>query len=569
MGFLEIKIRNKILLVLFFLFIISFLTWFAISHIEKESKLNIQKALKTVLITTQEALHLWVDERLNEATIFVTDKKLISATKILVQAQDENQVISNQPSQQRLKEHVLAKLPQSQFTDFSVIALNNIVIASTFKHAIGLESIISQQRKYYLNLVFSGQTVFIPTIQSDLPAITLESGKIKSLRSIYVVAPIFDDSNKVMAAFSLRLDPQEHFTRIFNLGRIGNTGESYAFDNSGMLITRSRFDEDLKDIGTIGNNDVGMMSIWVTDPGGNLKKGYVKLVTNKDLPLTLMASRAIAGDFTDYPEAYRDYRGVPVYGSWLWDNILDIGITTEIDVDEALLPHKQTRIIIMVTLAIIITLSLGVISLFFWIHQRENIYLRRTTLDLEEVVNERTLALKKANERLKELSEVDPLTCIANRRLYEYTLNNKIRGASRAQQPLSLLMIDIDYFKLFNDNYGHDNGDIALKNVAAAIVKALPRATDFVARYGGEEFVVLLTATDATGAFTVAERIRLQIESLAIKHEFSNVLNVVTVSIGLSSLTGSELNGADLFKQADSALYKAKNSSRNKTAIFQ
>ena len=130
-------------------------------------------------------------------------------------------------------------------------------------------------------------------------------------------------------------------------------------------------------------------------------------------------------------------------------------------------------------------------------------------------------------------------------------------------------MLDIDYFKAFNDHYGHDAGDGALKIIAQHISSTLPRVTDFIARYGGEEFVALLPSTDIDGAYSVAERIRSTIELSAITHEFSGICDFITVSIGIAVLTENISQGEDLFKQADKALYEAKAKGRNNSFYFQ
>jgi len=186
----------------------------------------------------------------------------------------------------------------------------------------------------------------------------------------------------------------------------------------------------------------------------------------------------------------------------------------------------------------------------------------------EEALKQRTQELEFANTKYKQLSETDPLTQISNRRVYEERVNTEINTAKRSGASLSLLMIDVDFFKKYNDNYGHDSGDVALIRVAKIIVESLPRSTDLAVRFGGEEFLVLMPLTDAEGAYTVAERIRLNIKSLAIAHSHSDVSPVLTVSIGLASLKGESLNEVDLLKQADNALYAAKDAGRNRCEIY-
>jgi len=183
--------------------------------------------------------------------------------------------------------------------------------------------------------------------------------------------------------------------------------------------------------------------------------------------------------------------------------------------------------------------------------------------ELEARVIQRTQQLELANQQLKYISETDPLTQIANRRVYERKLLENIALAKRAKQHLSLLMIDIDHFKEYNDHYGHDIGDIALAKVARTIEKSLPREVDFTARFGGEEFVVLLPSTNEQGANEVAETIRKNINNLNIKHDFSSCSKVLTISVGVASLKSEGINGGLLLKRADIALYHSKNNGRN------
>lgn len=204
----------------------------------------------------------------------------------------------------------------------------------------------------------------------------------------------------------------------------------------------------------------------------------------------------------------------------------------------------------------------GIISNLTDIYKARNELLEHRK-QLESTVKERTAELESANSKLKKLSELDPLTSIANRRAYDNKLSTFMTISKRCQEPLSIFMIDIDFFKPYNDNYGHDAGDIAIQRVAEAIESLLPRSIDFVARYGGEEFVVLLPNTGTQGAQQVAERLRKGVMALAIAHAHSDVSDVVTVSIGIATFGDEMANQCDLQKSADLALYDAKNSGRN------
>ena len=186
-------------------------------------------------------------------------------------------------------------------------------------------------------------------------------------------------------------------------------------------------------------------------------------------------------------------------------------------------------------------------------------------------VSERYLAAKKleeANQELERLSFIDGLTQISNRRRFDEQLDLLWHIHIREQQPLTVMLCDIDYFKGFNDLYGHQKGDEALIGVAQAFRSVITRSSDCVARYGGEEFAFILPNTTQQGALVLAERIHAAVSQLSIPHKGSQVSEFITVSIGVVSLIPkSDPSAEALVAQADSALYQAKANGRNQTSI--
>lgn len=163
----------------------------------------------------------------------------------------------------------------------------------------------------------------------------------------------------------------------------------------------------------------------------------------------------------------------------------------------------------------------------------------------------------------------DGLTGIANRRHFDVSMEKEFRRAKRTAGFLSLLMIDIDYFKAYNDHYGHQQGDDCLIQVAAALSSVLQRPADLVARYGGEEFAVILPDNKPETTHVIAEAIRSKIESLQLAHAQSkNQVKMVTVSIGVASRIAEHHEAADLIRCADRALYEAKHRGRNQVVIY-
>jgi diguanylate cyclase (GGDEF)-like protein len=180
---------------------------------------------------------------------------------------------------------------------------------------------------------------------------------------------------------------------------------------------------------------------------------------------------------------------------------------------------------------------------------------------------ERLLALQK---ELQDLSFKDGLTGVANRRRFDSLFDVEWNAARRNQQPLSLIMFDIDFFKQYNDCYGHIQGDDCLKRVAQALKSGAARPRDFLARYGGEEFALVLPETDERGAESVALRCRDALAAEEILHETSPVAKVVTVSIGVGSLV-PPLDGqpVQFIEEVDKRLYRAKLGGRNRLVVVQ
>ena len=173
--------------------------------------------------------------------------------------------------------------------------------------------------------------------------------------------------------------------------------------------------------------------------------------------------------------------------------------------------------------------------------------------------------LEQKNKELERLSSLDGLTGIPNRRIFDETLENEWKRSCRDLKPLSLLLIDIDYFKPYNDNYGHQGGDDCLKQVAGALRAKLKRGGDMVARYGGEEFVVILPATDIKGAAATAKTLCSVINEMNLPHAHSKASDHVTISIGVASmLPKAEDDPSRLITLADEALYTAKEQGRNR-----
>jgi diguanylate cyclase (GGDEF)-like protein len=172
------------------------------------------------------------------------------------------------------------------------------------------------------------------------------------------------------------------------------------------------------------------------------------------------------------------------------------------------------------------------------------------------------------NKKFERLSKIDGLTGLFNRRQFDVILESEWKRVSRDQQPLSIIIGDVDFFKLYNDTYGHQMGDECLKAIANAILTLVRRPADFVARYGGEEFVMVLPNTKPDGALHMAELIRNVVRNLKVAHSRSEIDDYITISLGVASTSNSDdLSASDLIDMADQALYEAKEGGRNSSVL--
>lgn len=191
-------------------------------------------------------------------------------------------------------------------------------------------------------------------------------------------------------------------------------------------------------------------------------------------------------------------------------------------------------------------------------HKHHELEIKKANKELEE-----------ANAKLQQLSRIDGLTNIANRRFFDETLQQELSRMHRNKTPLTLILCDIDFFKKYNDQYGHQKGDSCLQQVAQCIHSSFNRTGDLVARYGGEEFAIILPNVSQADAINLAEHLRLAIKNMQIAHESSEINNVVTLSIGVTTaIPGTDTSVANYILAADKALYQAKASGRDNTQFM-
>ena len=382
-----------------FIALVIIIAWVALNNIQEKIQADTGDALQTVLQTTQESLNLWAENKKFDLSQLAADSGLVFQVEHLLQTPRDKDALLKSPKLKALRNYFKSNKDRFGKAGFFVIAPDFMNIASMRDSNIGAKNLIANQALDLLNRAFRGETVMISPIWSDVILNSSSDLAAGVPPTMFFAAPIKNSRGEVIAVVSQRIDPSQDFTRLIQLGRIGKSGETYAFGKYGKLLSESRFDSDLRKIGLIKTGQKSILNISIRDPGGNMLKGFIPAVPRYQQPLTLMADQATKGISGVNAAGYRDYRGVPVYGAWLWDRNLGIGLATEIDETDALSPYHTARNVIVIVLAITVLLALGSLTVAVLIDARANRALQRSHDRLEHRVQERTAELKESEER--------------------------------------------------------------------------------------------------------------------------------------------------------------------------
>lgn len=345
-----------------FIVITGILAWFALKSIETQTRQDTGDTLKTILKTTNETMELWAKNRKRDLiNLARLDRLRILVEKQLEMSGDEK-MLANNPYLGHLQVLFQTKLKVNDDLDFFIVSPDYegyINIASVDNSNIGKTNLLAKHKKDFLEKLFEEKVLLsIPLLFKD--SSKADTGKAETGKPLmFVGSPIFDNDGDVIAVVIISIDPFKDFTRIMGLGNTGESGETYAFDKNGRLITESRFDDELRRIGLIKPSESGILSITIRDPGGDMTTGFKPERTRDEQPLTRMALSATAGKSGEDIGGYRDYRGVPVFGAWMWNEELGFGMATEINIDEAFQSFYSTRNTVLFVLGVTVALSLA------------------------------------------------------------------------------------------------------------------------------------------------------------------------------------------------------------------
>jgi hypothetical protein len=334
-------------------------SWWGTGQIVGERRAEIGEALTTVLETTHQAIRSWATEHRAAAEVWAGSPEVLRLSQELLATARTPEALRRSPAQGEIRSRLHPVLQAKRYQGFFIIAPDESSLGSSRNSNVGRPNLLVRERKHELARLWRGETVITPPQISDVALPDSEGRLREGQPTMFVGAPIRDRTGAVIAALIFRLDPGLDFTAILQRGRIGASGETYGFDRDARLISESRFDDQLRSIGLLGPDERAILNVRLRDPGENLLRAGASGRPGAEQPLTRMAESAIAGQAGVDLHGYRDYRGVPVIGAWLWDSDLELGITGEIDRDEAYATVTSTRSIIFALSGLAICLMGG------------------------------------------------------------------------------------------------------------------------------------------------------------------------------------------------------------------
>jgi hypothetical protein len=338
--------------------------WYVNAEVEGAMRRQRIDALTTILDADVTAVRVWLVEQAIDAELIARDPKLEPPVQELLDAGDRKAGVTSallsSKAGAEIRSRLSDKLKLVGYSGYFIVSPAGIVLAADQDAPIG--KLLTGPRKEFYDRVLSGRPSVSMPFRSPL-LLADKHGELKAnLPSMFAAAPIRSATGKPIAALGLRIRPEDHFTKILQVARTGLTGETYAFDRSGVFLSQSRFDDQMKQTGLLVDrpDSQSILTLELRDPGANLAKGERPKSLRADQPFTRMAVSALKGESGYDVDGYRDYRGVPVVGAWQWLNDYDFGIATEIDVAEAFRPVYILRRAFWVLLTLLALAALGI-----------------------------------------------------------------------------------------------------------------------------------------------------------------------------------------------------------------
>jgi len=400
----------------FFVIVVCLLGWFTLDKNKEQILAGIGEDLTETLLTADDRLNFWVEKRISSLKLLGRDPELVTLVKRLLAVKPDRESLLASDALRDTRAFFKNNKDVFSNIGFFIINADDYSIGSMRDTNIGTSNIISLQRPDLLKRAFAGEVLFVPPIESDVPlgkGPQADRGPNPSTK--FFMGPIQDPSGQIIAVMTLRVDPAQDFSQLLRPSITHKTGETYAFSEDGEMLSESRFVDLLRRIGLIGEGQQSALNVAIRDPGVNLVAGQRPQIERSQQPLTRMASGAIqlkaemakAGQANGHSKieidtkGYRDYRGVPVFGAWLWNVDLGLGLATEIDVSEAMSDYYQIRRTVFGVLGVTLFLSVGAVLLVLILGERTSHALMKARDNLEATVDERTAELQENQKQLE------------------------------------------------------------------------------------------------------------------------------------------------------------------------
>lgn len=400
--------RRTLLLIVLVVAVTSFTAIYIPMRITNRVDERIKGYLQSALYTTHHALQIWADRSEDEALVLAGRPGLAAAVQAQLDIYRQSGRLDN-PALKNIQGLMANATQIYQWLGFAVIAPNGAQIAAQTTDLLGKTTIVEHNPSLW-RTVEAGKVFFGLPFDSDLPS----SGKEFRQPVMIIGAPIRNSDDRVIAALTLWVDPAADFAQTIQLGRLQNTGETYAFDNQGRLLTQSRFAEDIERGGAA--IDGSPLSTQIRDPGGDTTAGFKPSLPRSLQPLTRMAQSAIHEGAGVDADGYRDYRGVQVVGAWLWDARLNIGLATEMNTEEAFYTSRTVKRLTVFMLLVVLGGAAGLVLMMTRraklqaialnyqqaVHAREDL-MAMVSHDLKNPINSLALRTSILTNKLEEL----------------------------------------------------------------------------------------------------------------------------------------------------------------------
>ena len=382
------------------------ISYFVMNYAEKQRMESLEYSLSTLLTTTHQRLEVWIDYEHNRLEQVGKNKELVSLVEKLLLVPKLPEALKKTLLQYQIRQFFKVREGDLGNIGFFIISPENISLSSKRDSNVGVSNVIHNTRPGLLQRVLNGESIFVPPIRSDvfIEDNILNGNQVKP-PTMFFASPVINAQGEAIAVITIRVNFEGIFSSILSAGFIGKSGETYAIDKLGHLLSNVRFENELREIGFINETERSSLNIDITDPGKSLLNGSKEIIQDKSWPLTLMASHIAKGKSGSNLEGYRDYRGEMVVGSWLWDDALNMGIVAEVDVAESLELVNIFKYSVWSILFISLTLVFGGTLFTLKVGTRATKSLARSHLELEGLVGDRTKELEINIQRTRSIIE--------------------------------------------------------------------------------------------------------------------------------------------------------------------